>query len=438
MACVRRSSYKVRRALIRLQPAGPLNMTGTSPSRINRIFLPEVNGDTETTPVVDAVFMGMDDRPWGSCEADKAYDIKTQGTVVFYVVEAAYMLIHHSQFFGELQRVRFAGFVNQYLAHWRCWVLVTPGQTLGDNFLTKECYTDMVTSCHEAIFQTEIFRMFAPSLPLALLFSGSNICENSFSGAGGYRGSYGKRNYNCKGYVDWAENEYVMYVLETAGVRRGRSQHSKQEWDHRCHEPLKSHEDLQRLLRRHPPKATKVRSWNAGADDATHLAEKMGLKQGVSPAAWTDPWTAMNEKLHVMEVADDDDSDDDDSDDEIFLDPQVPPSENTFSTLDLKIVTSQCLRQCLQVDDADCDDVTAQTLLVVFQFLFNTEIDVEAVNEIVARVVDPMTPAERQRLQKIHRENRYVTIPGTDTLISKAQLCQHVVQEVRTCPPHAD
>ena len=214
MACVRRASYKVRRALIRLQPPGPLNMTGTSPSLIKRSFLPAQNGDPATLLVVDAVFMGADDLPWGSEEPEKYYGIKTQGTVVFYIVSAAYALIHHSQFFGELQRVRFAGFVNQFLGHWRCWIVKTRGQTLSQNFLTKECYTDMVVSCHEAVFQTEVFRRYAPSLPLALKFSGSNVNENSFSAAGGYRGMHGVRNYTVKGYADYAENEYIMRATD--------------------------------------------------------------------------------------------------------------------------------------------------------------------------------------------------------------------------------
>ena len=100
----------------------------------------------------------------------------------------------------------------------------TPGQTLGNNFLTQDCYTDMVVSCHEAVFQTEILRLFSPSLPLILIVSDSDNCERSFSGEGGYRDSHGKRNYNVLGYgyVEWTENEYVMYVLEAAGITRGR------------------------------------------------------------------------------------------------------------------------------------------------------------------------------------------------------------------------
>ena len=160
----------------------------------------------------------------------------------------------------------------------------------------------MVASCHEAVFQTEVFRRYAPSLPLALQFSGSNVCENSFSEAGGYRGLHGNRNYDVLGYVDYVENNYVMTVLHALGVKRGRAQHSKQEWDHRCHEPRKNMRELKELLRHHHACNDKVRSWNAGVNDASHLAEKMGLKDGISDADWADPWSGTHEKLHVAEV----------------------------------------------------------------------------------------------------------------------------------------
>ena len=171
MACVRRAGYKVRRALITLQPTGPLNMSGPSPRTIKRSFLPAQNQDPTTMPVLDAVFLGNDDLPWGSRDPESKHVIKTQGTVVFYCVCAATMLIHHSMYFGILQRVRFAGFVNMYVAHWRCWILNTPRLTLGDNFLTKEAYSDLVTACHEAVFQIIVFKLYAPSLPLTLELS---------------------------------------------------------------------------------------------------------------------------------------------------------------------------------------------------------------------------------------------------------------------------
>ena len=445
MACVRRASYKVRRALIRLQPAGALNMTGQSPRLVNRSFLPPVNADPDTQPVIDAVFMGQDDRPWGSCEQQKTYDVKTQGTVAFYIVSAAYMLIHHSQYFAELQRVRFAGFVNMYLAHWRCWVIKTGGQTLANNFLTKECYTDMVVSCHEAVFQSEVFRRFAPSLPLCLIYSGSNNCENSFSSAGGYRGMHGIRNYTCKGYADYVENEYIMSVLASAGVETGRSQHAKQEWDHRCHEPKRSHSDLEQLLRYHHTKEEKVRSWNAGAADASHLAAKMGLREGITDADWRDPWAGTNEKLHVMEVARDvnddtesesgcDDSESSDDDEAAkMLKPFDAPRQSTFSKLDLLITSSQCLGQRLRrlrSPQTVIDGAIACSCPIIHDFLFTKRLDLSSISAIVYRMSAPVPAQERKRILEEERANRYVTVPGTDVLISKEQLCEQVVQEV--------
>ena len=79
----------------------------------------------------------------------------------------------------------------------------------------------MVQSCHEAVLQTIVFERFCPSLPLTLIFSGSNNCENSFSECGGYyRGCHGKRNYDVLDYVNYADNEFVMHLLEAAGISR--------------------------------------------------------------------------------------------------------------------------------------------------------------------------------------------------------------------------
>ena len=161
MSCVRRAGYKVRLALIQMQSIGVMNMSGPEPRQIKRSLLPNQNDDPMTMPVLDALFLGADNLPWGSAHAEKPEGIKTQGTVAFYCLCAAYILIHHSMYFGELQRIRFAGYVNMFAAHWRCWVLKTPRLTLGKNFLTKECYSDLIASCHEAVFQCHVFKVYS-------------------------------------------------------------------------------------------------------------------------------------------------------------------------------------------------------------------------------------------------------------------------------------
>ena len=432
MACVRRAGYKNRRALISLQPRGALNMSGPTPRLINRGYLPARNDDPATMTVLDAVFLGADDRAWGSPAVTATRDIRTQGTVAFYVLNAAYMLIHHSQYFGILQRARFAGFCNMFVAHWRCWVLRTNGLTLGNNFLTKECYSDLVLSCHEAVLQMIVFKRYAPSLPLRLNLSGSNVCENSFSAAGGYRGMHGKRNYTCLGYADWAENEHLMNVMAAVGVRRGRAQHAKQEWDSRLHEPTITRAELDIKLRRHPDNDELRKSWNAGACDASHFAEKLGLRNGVLDNAWTDPWTATGEKLHVEEVgnaipciapiSDSESSSDDDDDDDVH----APPSDVVLTVEDVMVPTFAVLSKKLIKQT-----IVAKVQMYLQSFLYGREVDDTVVSKILCEaVVTKETQSQRKERYKKEHDELYVTVPGTGKKLHKERLVQMVVQDV--------
>jgi hypothetical protein len=418
-------------------------MTGASPQLINRAYVAN-NSDPLTLPVLDAVFLGRDNRHWGSKDPRGTYDIRTQGTVAFYVLNAAYMLIHHSRYFNDLQRVRFAGFANMFAAHWRCWVLKTPNLTLGNNFLTKECYSDLVQSCHEAVLQTIVFAMHAPSLPLGLKFSGSNVCENSFSSAGGYRGIHGNRNYTVLDYLEWEDRLYVLRCLEIAGIRRGRAQHRKQEWDSRYHEPHLSNAELDRILTTHHRNAMKTRSWNAGTMDASVFAEMLGLKVGVPQQAWDDPWTAMREKLHVAEVATRaarSDSDDEDSDE---LTPFVPPISKTCSHHDVRLTVFQLIKRHFDKNKKKegADSTLASTLsclTVVDTFLFVTATGTSAADDdgvddllcLLAKDTTTTKPSKEERMAR--KKNRLVTLPGTDVTISKKQLVEMMVQDVLRC-----
>lgn len=422
MACVRRAGYKCRRGLIALQPVGPDNMTGQSPRFINRRFLPDHNTDPSTLPVLDAVFLGADDRPWGS-PTETPEGIKTQGTVAFYVLCCAYMLIHNSMYFGILQRVRFAAYCNQFAAHWRCWVMRTPDLNLSDNFLTKEAYSDLVQSCHEAIFQIQVFAEFARSLPLGLIYSGSNVCENDFSSAGGYRGMHGTRNYTVLDYLNHVERTHLMRTLEAAGINRGRSQHKKQEWDSRAHEPRISAQDLQQLLLQHPEVDDIVCSWNAGAADATFFAKQLGLRHGVSAADWADPWTQMNEKLHVAEESSSEESDS--SGDEYF-DGYDPPANSTHGMLDLYVVVVQFMRSRHVLD--------TKLYKAVVLFLLSSP-DICLTNfrdEVMCLAMDKHIKSnkERKRMREQRRANSRVTVPGTTVDMSKKQLTHLIVQDV--------
>ena len=170
---------------------------------------------------------------------------------------------------------------------------------------------------------------------------------------------HGKRNYTALDYINWVEDEYVTHVLESAGVRRGRSQHAKQEWDARYHEPHINNDELDQKLKQHPDLAEMSSSWNAGAKDASHLAEKIGLRHGISDDHWMDPWAGTNEKLHVWEadpVQSDSSSSSDDED--VYLPPHVPPPFNTTTLMDVRVVSVQVIRQRTSVNQKTLWKVT--------------------------------------------------------------------------------
>ena len=363
--------------------------------------------------------MGRDDSCWGSVQPDKCEDIRTQGTVAFYCLCAAYVLIHHSMYFGELQRIRFAGYVNMFAAHWRCWVLTKPGLTLGENFLTKECYSDLVQSCHEAVLQCHVFKTYCPSLPLRLKYSGSNVCENSFSAKGGYRGMHGKRNYTILDYTNSVEDEFVMSVLEHTGVRRGRAQHRKQEWDSRYHEPSISPQELDRKLSHHHDDSEKCSSWNAGCADASHFAEKIGLREGVDDHGWRDPWTFMREKLHVTEKQPEVEEDDD---------LVVTDDPKCCRVDDVQFVIMQVLRS-----KSFENTIEKKLQSIVSAYLFDEHVDENAVDDLAVLLASQEPVAVRKARQKQERSHHFVTIPGTDNEINKARLVDMVVHDVLRC-----
>ena len=281
----------------------------------------------------------------------------------------------------------------------------------------------MVQSCHEAIFQIQVFAEFARSLPLGLIYSGSNVCENDFSTAGGYRGMHGKRNYTVLDYLNHVERQHLMRTLEAAGISRGRSQHKKQEWDSRAHEPRISAEDLKQLLLQHPQVNDIVCSWNAGATDATCFASKLGLRHGVSAADWADPWTQMKEKLHVAEVSS---TDIIDSSEDEYLDDFNPPANSTHGMIDIYVVLVQCMRSREVLHAKICKCV------VLFLLSSRDNCSANFKDEVMCLAMDKHMKSneERKQMREQRRANSRVTIPGSTVDISKKQLTHLIVQDV--------
>lgn len=232
---------------------------------------------------------------------------------------------------------------------------------------------------------------------------------------------HGIRNYDGLMYCDYVENEYIMSVLHVAGIRRGRSQHAKQEWDNRYHEPTIRRQDLEVLLKLHPGVNRKLRAWMAGCKDADVLGKKMGLKEGISNVDWNDPWTATAEKLHVAEEGSNSSSEESDADegseslpeesdadDDIILDPFAAPEEQTFGEIDLRIVCIQlCTKEVLaRMTRSNWDSQARFTvcLHLIQEYCFAVRrADREIVNKLVSRLTTPL-PRSSQVTQITHAQ----------------------------------
>ena len=78
------------------------------------------------------------------------------------------------------ERVQYAYTVVNVLKIWRSWIHHSPDLHLNENFITCQCYTDVILSCHKAVLHIKAPRMFSPK-PIVLLKIGSECCKDYFS-----------------------------------------------------------------------------------------------------------------------------------------------------------------------------------------------------------------------------------------------------------------
>ena len=154
-------------------------------------------------------------------------------------------------------------------------------------------------------------------------------------------------------------------------------------------------------------------SWNAGAKDATHLAEIMGLRHRITDAHWFDPWDGMREKLHVMEVVDDSSSSEED-DDDVYLDPHVPPTEQTATVMDARVCTLDLLKQ----HGATSENGLWKVVKCVDAHLFTEIVDHVAVSKLMASMALTTSRQDVQQDRKQRKQMTYVTTPGSHVMVS--------------------
>lgn len=79
------------------------------------------------------------------------------------------------------ERIKYAAFVAIFFSLWRNWIVISNAFSLNQNFLTRECFQDVLLSCHFVVILISYFRDEHPDLECPLHLTGSDCCERYFS-----------------------------------------------------------------------------------------------------------------------------------------------------------------------------------------------------------------------------------------------------------------
>jgi len=113
-------------------------------------------------------------------------DLSVYGTWAFLYVAWHYTEIFFSLHASLRERVKYASFIAIFYSIWRNWIIVTDGYCLKNNFLTRECFQDVLLSCHFAVILISYFRDEHPNLECPLHLTGTDCCERYFSENGSF------------------------------------------------------------------------------------------------------------------------------------------------------------------------------------------------------------------------------------------------------------
>ena len=113
-------------------------------------------------------------------------DVSVYGTWAFLYVAWHYAEIFFSRHASLRERVKYAAFVAIFFSLWRNWILLSNAFSLKQNFLTRECFQDVLLSCLFVAILISYFRDEHPDLECPLDLTGSDCCERYFSENGSF------------------------------------------------------------------------------------------------------------------------------------------------------------------------------------------------------------------------------------------------------------
>ena len=113
-----------------------------------------------------------------------AKDVSVYGTWAFICVAWHYTEIFFSLHASLRDRIKYAAFVATFFSLWRNWILLS--FSLKENFLTRECFQDVLLSCHFVVILISYSRDEHADLECPLDLTGSDCCQRYFSENGSF------------------------------------------------------------------------------------------------------------------------------------------------------------------------------------------------------------------------------------------------------------
>ena len=270
-----------------------------------------------------------------------------------------YILLFQSCVVPWTTRISYAAYVVTYLRLWRLWIMNTNGYTLKDNFITRECFTDVKLSCHAFVLVLLTYDKLNIAKPPDMRRMGTDCCEDLFSSLGSW--VMNKRIYTIlDGLYTLKTQLYVKGLQVQSGFKtNSKNKRLRSSWvDEKVSDPPV---DLSKM----PSLDDMVSAWKKGKKEAyTHATTDKMKPKSPFPDWWKRPWRHDGDAVNVNSMRNDDDfeqppasdtdedvpgndddasSDDDDDDDDAqqLADASDSSSLSTIATSQLALMSNQ-------------------------------------------------------------------------------------------------
>ena len=208
-------------------------------------------------------------------------DPTARSTSIYLELVYYYMEIFVSLEATLYERIKYAGAVVTFLGIWRNYVVLTPGLTLKDNFLTRETFQDVLLSAHTAVMVISWFAINHNNIPCYLNLRGTDAVEVYFSQNGSW--VLNKHTYTI---FDMMQNLTAMnrlnHIRATNNLLRFRKAHSKQDniWEKQYTEERRREliQSLPDKLKNYPTEEEVISAWKEGIELAKDMARRAGMR----------------------------------------------------------------------------------------------------------------------------------------------------------------